>query len=191
MKYKFETNDLDLTFLNDEFPECQFQCFTASIIPDSDKFITAFTCSTSSNDELSSLWEEISSVISVDYQSLLEDEFSRWNIYILFASKETVTKPLHYEIENNKFSARKIVIKDLSNTSTDDTIALLNERILCADITLTPASKPASVVQPFEMSEITNALLLAELPLGNKTTDKDKRKEWIDSILTGSHNNEV
>jgi len=63
-------------------------------------------------DDLKKNWKDFNSQITTDIVINLKEEYSRWNFYIFFFSKDLVPKSLKYEIENNKFSSRKIVIEN-------------------------------------------------------------------------------
>ncbi len=88
------------------------------------------------NDKLAETWMKISDVIAINYQSRLENEFSRWNIYLFFLVKETVVNELKYLIENDTFSSRKIVVDKLLKTED-----VINQHILNADIRIESTSK--------------------------------------------------
>ncbi len=60
---------------------------------------------------LENQWKHFNSFISAELLSVKKDEFSKWNFYLFYLSKEA-NKELKYEIENNKFSSRKIVLDD-------------------------------------------------------------------------------
>jgi len=57
-------------------------------------------------------WKEFNSYLTVKFIPSVKDEYSKWNFYIFYFSEKKVDKPLKYEIENNKFSSRKIVIEN-------------------------------------------------------------------------------
>jgi len=68
--------------------------------------------------DLSSLkkqWKEFNSYLTVKYISTIKDEYSKWNFYIFYFSKDMIEKTLKYEIANNKFSSRKIVIENVTS----------------------------------------------------------------------------
>lgn len=177
----FQVSNLDLTFLENDFFECEFQCFDMHIT--SDDFITAFTCIANNNKILDSNWEQISSLICAEYQTKLYDEFSRWNIYLVFLSSQPVENKIKYEIENDKFAVRKIVIDNLKDKLDDNKIIeLLNERILSSDISL-DGKTVSSDNQKFQLSTLTSRLLSLNLPLGNTNEDKQKRSAWLDNEL--------
>lgn len=71
------------------------------------------------DDGLAENWKQFNSFVTAEYITTLSDEFSRWNFYILYVSNSIVTRQVKYEIENDKFSTRKIVIEGLEGELTD------------------------------------------------------------------------
>ena len=68
------------------------------------------------NQEILDTWNNISKDIALHFQSNLKIKISnieRWNIYIFYLIEGIVEKQLIYTIENDKFSARKIVVDNL------------------------------------------------------------------------------
>jgi len=63
-------------------------------------------------DRLDEIWMKVSDIIAVNYQSRLSNEFSIWNIYLFFLTKEPIENQLKYLIENDTFSSRKIVVDE-------------------------------------------------------------------------------
>lgn len=74
---------------------------------------------------LNSIWKRINSVLSEYLAEYLDSSFKKWNVYILFTTTDTVSKELKYDIENNKFFARKIVADNYHEQLTDDNIEKL------------------------------------------------------------------
>lgn len=62
-------------------------------------------------EELKNDWVRITNLIAIHYQSNLNSDFERWNLYLFFILPKDVNIPddLKYTIENNTFSSRKIV----------------------------------------------------------------------------------
>src|SRR5690606_37759870 len=54
-------------------------------------------------------WENISKEIALKYQSKLETVYEKWNLYIIYITRDITPKDLKNKIENDKFSSRKIV----------------------------------------------------------------------------------
>lgn len=65
-----------------------------------------------SNAILNDYWKRFSNMVAANYQTaehMSDKEFDRWNFYIIYISKDIVSKELKNQIENDKFSSRKIV----------------------------------------------------------------------------------
>ena len=57
-------------------------------------------------------WKRFSNMVAAIYQNseyMSDKEFDRWNFYIIYITKDKVTKELKNKVENDKFSSRKIV----------------------------------------------------------------------------------
>ncbi len=108
-------------------------------------------------DDLNEKWEKVSSAVSMCYQADIvnENEFEKWNLYIIYSCTDKVDKELKALIENNKFSSRKIVednqteeltnerannliVKHITNT---DLIALVNSTQEITERTYTPKNE--------------------------------------------------
>ena len=63
--------------------------------------------------DLEKFWREFNSFITAEYLIKLKNDFSKWNSYIFYITDSSVQRSLKYEIENNKFSTRKIVIESI------------------------------------------------------------------------------
>lgn len=87
------------------------------------------------NDSLEKNWSEFNSYISTEVLSFKDDEFAKWNFYVFYLSKGNIKRELKYEIENNKFSSRKIVYEKCTENIDDNTIRILiNEHITSDNI---------------------------------------------------------
>lgn len=62
-------------------------------------------------EELKNEWIRITNFIAIQYQSNLNSDFERWNLYLFFLVTDelTVSDDLKYAVENNTFSSRKII----------------------------------------------------------------------------------
>jgi len=74
-------------------------------------FIPIFFILFSNDKQLTETWSDLNLYIAVNFQTILESEFSTWNIYLFFMLPSPVKKSLKYKIENDTFSSRKIVIE--------------------------------------------------------------------------------
>lgn len=94
-------------------------------------------------------WKRFSSMVAANYQNsnyMSDKEFDRWNFYIIYLSKDEISKELKNQIENDKFSSRKIVedsydkkfndaeansliVKHITNTDLKETLLKTNDKI--------------------------------------------------------------
>lgn len=79
----------------------------------------------SDEEALKKNWRQINSSLSQYLDHFLEDDFSKWNLYVIYLVNGTVGKELQYEIENNTFASRKIVAGSYTKELTDTNIAAL------------------------------------------------------------------
>lgn len=79
--------------------------------------------------DLNKNWKDFNGQITTDFVIDFKEEYSRWNFYIFYLSNETVEKQLKYEIENNKFSSRKIVIESVNSITEKEINFLISEHI--------------------------------------------------------------
>lgn len=94
-----------------------------------------------SNECLRKHWKDFNSQVSLEYLTNLEDEYSRWNFYIFYFSDVKVPKSIKYEIENNKFSSRKIVIEQCETITEDEIERAISEHITNDNIQINVSSK--------------------------------------------------
>ncbi|MCX0450182.1 ABC-three component system middle component 1, partial [Aeromonas veronii] len=97
-----------IEFLSTQFPSAELSLYKS----EPEDYISCFVCKLKNEDELLFLWKKIASVIAYEYQSELENKFDAWNIYLAFVVTSSISKTTKYEIENNKFSMRKLVVSD-------------------------------------------------------------------------------
>lgn len=63
------------------------------------------------NQYLNLEWKSFNNYITAKYTPNFKDDYSKWNSYLFYLCQSDISKSLKYEIENNKFSTRKIVIE--------------------------------------------------------------------------------
>lgn len=122
----------DLKFLTNEYPDLKFQLFRSSPI----EYINCFVCNVENENTLISSWKDITGLIAGFFQSALDDELSIWNIYLIFCANFEVQESLKYEIENNRFSMRKMVTSETSWDAGCGIDEFINQEILCSDLKL-------------------------------------------------------
>lgn len=70
-----------------------------------------------SEEVLKEMWQQLRDDIALYFQTKLEKEVERWNIYIIFFTDESILHELKYKIEHDHYCARKIVIDNLNTTN--------------------------------------------------------------------------
>lgn len=71
--------------------------------------IYIFTKVFENEEELIKSWEKINESIAIEFQSTLENDVSIWNLYLILFVQENVKLERKLEIEQDKYSTRKIV----------------------------------------------------------------------------------
>ena len=93
--------------------------------------IPVFFIKAQQESQIKESWQAIVDFIALNFQTDLTDEFAVWNIYLFFVFQETIDDALKYQIENDTFSSRKIVIEnELSNQE------IIDEHIINRDLDL-------------------------------------------------------
>ncbi|MFT6901964.1 MAG: hypothetical protein ACJAXS_002171 [Colwellia sp.] len=195
MKSSFIKHDEKLKFLSDAYSSIEFELYTSIVDPgvSTEKFMSAIVCKISHQKSLSLYWEEISSLISVEYQSKLNEEYSRWNIYLLFLADCSIENQLKYKVENDTFFVRKLVIDNVSQVIGERSVdTYLNCLILGDDlISNSSESKYNEVVIENQYSLTTQRLISEEFPLTSSEKDKKQRIKWLKNELSRIEDNEI
>lgn len=118
-------------------------------------------------DELKKNWKDFNSQITTDIVINLKEEYSRWNFYIFFFSEDIVPKTLKYEIENNKFSSRKIVIENCKSISKTEIENMISEHITNDNIQVNVDSNSISKFK----KDLSLAKIIDKLSLSKKNDD--------------------
>ncbi len=98
-------------------------------------------------------WNKVSSAVSMCYQADVNDEneFEKWNLYIIYICTETVDKELKAKIENDKFSSRKIVVANQTEKLTTELANnLIIQHITNTDLINTVNKTNESVEKKYE-----------------------------------------
>ncbi len=83
------------------------------------------------------LFDNLTSSLSMYLEEYLDDDFTRWNVYIIYVSEKYITREIKYKIENDTFFARKIVEDEYKSQLTDENITkLISKHIDFTDLTL-------------------------------------------------------
>lgn len=119
-----------IDFLSSQFPQASFLLYRS--FPE--EYISCFVCWVDTAERLGSIWRSVTGVIAMEYQSGLQSKFEAWNIYLVFVVASAVSEELKYEIENDKFSMRKMIVS--APEIGINIVEYLNNEILGADLNL-------------------------------------------------------
>lgn len=174
-------DDQKVDFLSVAFPEADFSLHQAVVA--GNIFMSVFSCRIDSEEVLECLWSRINNLIGTEYQTKLDDEYSSWNIYLVFFTSQKISNALKYTIENDTFFVRKIVFDNqLSELKEEHLAGYFNDHILGKDI-LVESSSMLEVLSEPEYSSITQSLLRANISLGRTKKDKELRAGWLDKAI--------
>lgn len=56
------------------------------------------------------MWKKINNIIATYFQSNLNKNVEKWNIYLFFFVVDKVSRDVKYKIEQDKYCSRKIII---------------------------------------------------------------------------------
>jgi hypothetical protein len=177
---KLLIKESDLGFLSAEFENIQFHMIRSD---DRLSFISCIVCVCETAQVIIENWRAIQNMVAVYHQH--SGDFDAWNMYLAFVSAENVPIWEKYEIENNKFSARKIVLDGLQEIpNIDQLIIELEKQLLGSDLTLETRS-----------NHIEENLTHLEkyyrgTPLDSKSESREMRASMINNIIESLNNNE-
>lgn len=126
--------------LVEEFPGLKFELYTAG----KDNFITCLACWMGDSTALEESWVGIQSILALNFKS--ERKTARWNVYLAFFCAGKVANNLKYIIQNDKFTARKMVFDwcGQGRSHQDDSemaLDLLNGELFSTDLTIDDVPK--------------------------------------------------
>ena len=177
---KLLTKEVNLEFLSTEYESFQFHMLRSD---DRLSFISCIVCVCETAQDIIKNWRTIQNLIAVYHQST--GGFDAWNMYLVFVSTENVPVWKKYEIENNKFSARKIVLDGLQEIpSTDQLIIELEKQLFGSDLTLETRSGHVEENSTYLEKYYRDA------PLGSKSESRERRASMINNIMEVLSRNE-
>lgn len=175
-------NFLILKISNPDFENDNFKIY--HYINENQFKINVFFVESISEGVLKENWELLSNMVAANYQNseyMSDKEFDRWNFYIIYISKDYVSKELKNKIENDKFSSRKIV-EDAYDKEFNDEEA---NRLIIKHITNTDLKEIVDKTKEVNVSEyvpknekLWKLLLKEEKVIG----DRKIQKEFIEKI---------
>ncbi len=139
-------------------------------------------------EQLEANWENIRDFIAMYFQSNLESEFSRWNLYLLFVCATEIPIKLKYQIENDTISSRKIVIENYKNDgrAPDDNQLghLISKHITNDDIQLEQSSDLNNYSDsPIFDSKVLNFIQNKSIAAGKKSEKTENLKKLYEEVL--------
>ena len=184
MKALLDVENID--FLKHLFPRFKPQLSKIDFIGT----ISIFSFFFESEKELYDNWEVITSSIAAYYQSELDDEtkeFERWNIYVIFFVRGNVSNQLKYKIENDKFSSRKIVKDNMSDSINTNLISkLISEHIVNSDLDISKLDNMEQIDVNSTYSNDSKIYQLIEnsnLKISGRNTDKEELENLYQQII--------
>ncbi len=121
-----------------------------------------FYISLETEEALADNWENIRNMIAVYFQTHLEIEFARWNLYLFFITPMIVNRDLKHKVEHDTVSSRKIVVDQ--HPKQDD--ASFHKILFCDHISNANLNldSPQSNIPAFRKDRVLS-LILDKLPL--------------------------
>ncbi|HIF9106660.1 TPA: ABC-three component system middle component 1 [Photobacterium damselae] len=146
---------------------------------DKENRIYSFVKTISTHDELDSSWFDLTQIIGTEFICEQTSDFSRWNTYLVFISKEKISQDVRNEIENNKIFVRKIILDDDKFNS--DVVEILNVTLLGFDI---DTSRKKDVDESLALSKVSEKIISSRY---SKLSKKDKA-DFITLIINENKN---
>lgn len=174
-------NQLDLSFLTENFPEVDFSFLQSN---DSERFISCFIARCPSNEKCAAYWKRITNQIALDFQEGLSNTFLSWNIYLALVTPNPVEKHLKYKIENDRFALRKLVFSGprFFEDTDQSIISTLEDMILGKDLKLGVTSD--SVPQNEGSNAVREYLAnIQPVPSDGKQKSEAIRKQIISDLI--------
>lgn len=146
-------------------------------------FISCIVCVCETSAEILENWRTIQNEVSVYYQP--SGDLAPWNMYIVFFTTESFPVWEKYEIENNKYSARKIIVDKFSETPTPDNLVNeLQKQLLGTDLKLDQRVNEPRVALLSLESYVRGA------PLDSKHESREIRASMVNEIIYFLNKNE-
>ncbi|MFM2580652.1 ABC-three component system middle component 1 [Vibrio fortis] len=140
-------------------------------------------CRFSKEAELKSLWDKLNSVISAELSCDFKNDFERWNLYFFYLCERKVKDSIKYQIENDKYFSRKILIDDSKLKLTSESIEhLISKNIINDDLILSDSKKDDNI--SYTSSSIVYNLI--DLEKINDKKDSEKLFDEVSELLRKS-----
>ena len=177
---KLLIKEYDFEFLNAEFGNIQFHMFRSD---DQLSYISCIACICEEASAIVENWRVIQNLVSVHHQP--SGNLASWNVYIAFVTVGQIPIWDKYQIENNKYAARKLIVDSLPELPTLEKLTdYLQEQLLGADLKLN--SRIVETREPLLSLE----KFVRGAPLDQKIESKEKRESMINDIIESLTKNE-
>tara|TARA_R110002051_G_scaffold181774_1_gene251346 strand:+ start:114562 stop:115098 length:537 start_codon:yes stop_codon:yes gene_type:complete len=124
-------------------------------------------------------WKRYSKMVALNFQNseyMSNSEFDRWNFYIIYILKDSISKELKTQIENDKFSSRKIVEDSYGKEfNPDEANRLIVKHITNTDLKeIVDATEQVSISEYIPKNgELWKLLINEEKVIGDRETQKE------------------
>ncbi|WP_421174318.1 ABC-three component system middle component 1 [Aeromonas enteropelogenes] len=168
------SKNIDLSFLSSRFKNIEFQLFVSS---DSISYISCITCLCTSSAQIIENWRPIQNFVSGFYQP--PGELAVWNIYLAFFCVEKLPVWDKYEIENDKYAVRKLVLDGQKMLpTTTQVIDSLSEHLLGSDLVI-----DSSVDGKIEEISLSLNEYVRGVPLDSTAESREERARIINHLI--------
>lgn len=182
---QLKLSEIEKEYLDQQFPDIHFSFYQST---DIEHFISCFVARVPNHQSCKDNWLNITTEIAINFQAALTSELALWNIYLVFICPEQIDKHLKYQIENNRFALRKIVLASkIDETTWEQQIRdMLGRAILGDDLELDSALDLACTVPLITTDDnfIRRALTnVPNIPLDGKEKSIQIRRKQIEELL--------
>ena len=110
----FELIEVDINELNIEENRTWIEMVKCYKKRENEFNIYVFVVTVKNELEIIQCYESITASIAVEFQSKLDKDIERWNIYLIFECTEKVSWKIKAKVEQDKYSTRKMIWDDLN-----------------------------------------------------------------------------
>lgn len=148
-----------------------------------------FTIRIDTYSQLKDIWNKFTENIAIFFQDGFENKYESWNVYVVFITGEKIPRLLKYEIENNRYSSRKIVMDEISPPIDENKIKKkISKRIFQLDIGEEKiAKKPKKDLSKILDRELFKLISGIELEARTKAGKEKREKKFIELLKEYSH----
>ncbi|OOV29145.1 hypothetical protein BXU11_04265 [Flavobacterium sp. LM5] len=165
--------------LKEKYKTCDFHFHLDDV---NVKLSVFFVLTNSSSLRESESWKKISEEIALKYQTKLDTVYEKWNLYIIYITNDIAPKELKNQIENDKFSSRKIVEDCYGKEFNDDEAnRLIIKHITNSDLKeIVDATQEVTILEYIPKNEKLWKLLIREEKV---IGDRKAQEEFIKKII--------